>query len=53
MILTMADEQPHVDAVALGLASEKPIAVIDSTGRSIGAIDRAAMIRGLSPDERA
>lgn len=41
------------EAAAIVLASEKPIAVIDAEGRSIGAIDRAAMIRALYPDERA
>jgi glycine betaine/proline transport system ATP-binding protein len=40
------------DAAALVLSSEKPIAVVDSEGRSIGAIDRAAMIRALYPDGR-
>jgi len=41
------------EAAPIVLASEKPIAVIDSAGRSIGAIDRTAMIRALYPDERA
>lgn len=40
------------EAAPVVLASEKPIAVIDAEGRSIGAIDRAAMIRALYPDER-
>lgn len=41
------------DAAAIVLGSEKPIAVIDTDGRSIGAIDRQAMIRALYPGERA
>lgn len=40
------------EAAPIVLASEKPIAVINDEGRSIGAIDRAAMIRALYPDER-
>ena len=41
------------DAAPIVLGSEKPIAVIDADGRSIGAIDRQAMIRALYPGERA
>jgi glycine betaine/proline transport system ATP-binding protein len=40
------------EAAPIVLTSEKPIAVIDAEGRSIGTIDRAAMIRALYPDER-
>ena len=41
------------DAAPIVLGSEKPIAVIDAAGQSIGAIDRQAMIRALYPGERA
>ena len=40
------------EAAPIVLASDKPMAVIDAEGRSIGTIDRAAMIRALYPDER-
>jgi len=40
------------EAAAIVLASEKPIAVVDDQGRSIGAIDRSVMIRALYPEDR-
>lgn len=39
------------EAAAIVLASDKPIAVVDSNGASIGAIDRKAMIQALYPQE--
>ena len=41
------------DAAAIVLSSDKPIAVTDDQGRSIGAIDRETMIRALYPEGRA
>jgi glycine betaine/proline transport system ATP-binding protein len=41
------------DAAAIVLSSDKPIAVTDDEGRSIGAIDRETMIRALYPEGRA
>ena len=41
------------EAAAIVLGSEKPIAVVDDQGRSIGAIDRQRMIQALYPEERA
>ena len=41
------------EAAAIVLGSEKPIAVVDDQGRSIGAIDRQRMIHALYPEERA
>ena len=41
------------EAAAIVLNSEKPIAVVDDQGRSIGAIDRQRMIQALYPEDRA
>lgn len=41
------------DAAARVLASDKPIAVIDDAGATIGAITRELMIAALYPDSRA
>ena len=40
------------DVAPIVLASDRPIAVTDGSGRSIGAIDRATMIRALYPESR-
>ena len=39
------------EAAAIVLTSDRPIAVIDADGRSVGTIDRATMIRALYPEQ--